>query len=190
MIVSRDINSLKETQTQHMLIDVIGRYRKEYNDYKKVLSHFALEIPYPDEFVSSTNTKYVRVISTTILLQLPDSNEEQEPFWHSDEQKFVLKDFPEDTEWADNFTSDSESGTHEPYHIALGASFVQDTNNDFQLLGQANPSSTAYLRTYEQHTTQRSFRIWLVDLLKRQKLSISTLAQQKAAILLELELIY
>ena len=193
MIVSRDINSTKETESIHMLIDVIGRYREEFNKNEGDVSRYELEIPYPEEFIQSPNTKYVRVISTSILFKGLAADE---PFWNVEEngdgdivfEGYTLNHFPDDILAQNNFTADYN--TQQPYHLAIGSTFIQDTTNDNQLIGICNPDSTQYLRTYEQHTTQKSFKIWIVDLLQRVKMNLYQFAKKKASILLELELVY
>ena len=222
MITSRDINSTVEAEIKHMFIDVVGRYRNAYNQ-DNTISEYEFEIPYPEEFQRSPNTKYVRLIYSAIRLDITEAesantnsasdatNQESEeptteqdnttpasdetnqesqtiipePFWDSDNQKFIIKNYP--YLWqADDLARDDS--VVEPYHLAIGSSFVQDTLNDEKLYGLCNPRGS-YIRTYEQHTTERSFKIWIVDLLYRVKMNLKNLAKQNASVFIELELV-
>ena len=201
MITSRDINSTKEMETKHLLIDVIERWREYYNRDWHVHSVCELEIPYPEEFIRSPNRKFVRVISTKFVIRKP----QEEMVWNESagryeslgnlespfreiETHFTLKVFPEDTDENNDFTS---IGTKiVPKEMAIAASFVQDTTNDHQIICLCNESVNNYIRTYEQHTTQRSFHIWIYDMLERVKMNLGFLCDQYTAILLELELVY
>ena len=204
MITSRDINSCKEVETQHMFIDVIERYREQFNNIwakqGRYDNGFEVEIPYPEEFVRSPNRKFVRVVSTRFIIQKPVYAEE----WDAEQQAYTRtanletpmqeytlmtrKDYPADNDASNDFLEADEKLV--PIYVALAGSFVQDTNNDEQIVCIMNAKAPNYIRTYEQHTTQKSLKVWIYDMLERVKMNLAMLASQYCSVLLELELVY
>ena len=193
MITSRDINSSKEVETQHMFIDVIERYREQYNNSWQKLGRadqFELVIPYPEEFVRSPNRKFVRVVSTRFIIQKPVYDENSNDLILPMQPYLMMTtlDYPEDYNSMNDFLEADEKLV--PIYVALAGSFVQDTNNDEQIVAMFNSKAPNYIRTYEQYTNQNSFRIWIYDLLERVKMNLAMLASQYCSVLLELELVY
>ena len=97
-------------------------------------------------------------------------------------------DYPEDYNAMNDFLEADEKLV--PIYVALAGSFVQDTNNDEQIVAMFNSKAPNYIRTYEQYTNQKSFRIWIYDMLERVKMNLAMLASQYCSVLLELELVY
>ena len=129
----------------------------------------------------------------TTQQQEPTKPRLKKPFYEESENTiwpfnhYILQDFPNDPRTSNDFETIDTINEHT--HLAVAASFVQDSFNDDQIVGLSNPSLN-YFPTYEQHTTERSFRVWILDCVKRNKISLTSFAGNLSSIILELELVY
>ena len=113
-----------------------------------------LEIPFPEEFVRSTNRRFVNVISVrTVQLQ----REYRRAVWeekNGENVRFTLDRINKDKIALDNWVE------YLPDIYTLHCSFVHDEFNDERTVAWLNEPLTAPHR-YEQFQTERSFRLWI-----------------------------
>lgn len=185
MITSRDITTKKEEEVCHMTLDIISRFRDSYNKNNSV-NQYKVEIPLPEEFIRSPRAKYISVVGFTICFTTYNSTKTK--FYDTTSDTFNTASI---NLALDGTLADDISGMKAivPPHVALCASFVQEANNDNQIVCFNNDTLTSPKR-YEIHTTQRSITVWFADMFQRKILNLFSLSKIYSAIVIQYTLEY
>ena len=62
-MLTQDIDSQEPRTTRLMTVDVVQRFREEWNRSKGTINQYYLDIPFPEEFVRSPHQKYIRILT-------------------------------------------------------------------------------------------------------------------------------
>ena len=189
-MLTQDLNSYEKRTTRLMTVDVVQRFREAWNRFNGNIDNYSLEIPFPEDFVRSGREKYLKLIKFKIMWANATAKEIAASIYKKNDDVFY--DSTINLQFDSNQTNDltTKIDGRNPPHITLHASFVQEDDNDNQLVCFNDSMPASQGLKYKIHTTTQSFKVWFVDYFQRKKMSLLSISKVYGAIIIQFELDY